>query len=173
MGKKEITIFHLHMTSPAQHLRKVQPAELVINEAKLKQAKVNRFLYKFIGESWYWLDKISWTDQQWIEYAEHENLRTWIAYTSGSIAGYYELQLQDEETVELKYFGLGPASIGKGFGGAMLSHAIDSAWRWGNETWGNTQRVWVNTCTLDHQHALTNYRSRGFTVFKEENVIDQ
>jgi len=29
-------------------------------------------------------------------------------------------------------------------------------------------RVWLHTCTLDHPHALLNYRKRGFAPYKTE-----
>ena len=166
-GHGEITVYHLEMLSSQHHQVKSLPTQLTVVEAEIKQAAVNRFLYQFIGADWNWYEKLSLSDQQWREYAENENLRTWIAYCSGSIAGYFELQKQADSTVELAYFGLAPASIGKGFGGALLSQAIEAAWQW-----GGTQRVWVHTCSLDHQHALANYQARGFSLFKTETVVD-
>lgn len=163
----EVTVFHLEMTSPEQHHKKVLPPELTITEAQIKQARVNQFLYRFVGEHWHWHEKLAWSDQQWLDYAENKNLRTWLGYSSGSIAGYYELQSQPESSVELMYFGLGPASIGKGFGGALLSHAIESAW-----SWGKPKRIRVHTCSLDHKHALSNYQARGFNIFKQEIVVE-
>ncbi len=165
--QNEVTVYYLEMLSPRQHQPKPLPEDLTVVEAQIRQASVNRFLYQFVGAPWNWLDKLSWSDEQWCEYAENPNLRTWIAYNRGSISGYFELQQQAESTIELKYFGLAPKAIGKGFGGALLSCAIESAWQW-----GDTRRVWVNTCTLDHQHALANYQSRGFEVFKRETIVD-
>jgi len=100
---------------------------------------------------------------QWKEFAENENLRTWVAYYKGSPAGYYELQQQDDGDVEIAYFGLAPKFIGKGFGGYLLSQAIESAW-----DWKGTKRVWVHTCTLDHPSALQNYKARGLEVYRVE-----
>jgi len=34
----------------------------------------------------------------------------------------------------------------------------------------NVERVWVHTCSLDHRHALDNYLSKGFKIFKEETI---
>ena len=31
--------------------------------------------------------------------------------------------------------------------------------------------MWVHTCSLDHKHALQTYRSKGFEIFKEEEII--
>ena len=30
--------------------------------------------------------------------------------------------------------------------------------------------MWVHTCSLDHKHALQNYKSKGFEIFKEEEI---
>ena len=124
---------------------------------------MNRFLYQLVGAEWQWIDKLSWSDDQWRRFAEADDLRPWLALYRGSPAGYYELQRQDDGNVEIAYFGLAPGFIGKGFGGYLLSQAITSAW-----DWQGTERVWVHTCTLDHPGALNNYRSRGMTVYRTE-----
>ena len=65
--------------------------------------------------------------------------------------------------MEIKYFGLAPAFIGKGFGGRLLTAAIEQAW-----DWGEVKRVWVHTCSLDHPGALSNYQARGMQLYKTE-----
>ncbi len=153
------------MNSPSDHREKPPVDGLLINEAQVKQYKVNRFLYDLIGEAWNWTDKANWPQERWEAYAHADDLRTWIAWSQGSIAGYFELQRQIEGATEIAYFGLAPAFIGKGFGGPMLSTAINLAWQW-----GDTTRVIVNTCSLDHPGALANYRARGFEVYRTEQV---
>ena len=32
------------------------------------------------------------------------------------------------------------------------------------------KRVWLHTCSLDHENALRNYISRGMKIFKKESV---
>lgn len=159
-----VTTYYLHMLSPSALVAKDAPEGLKITEAGIRQFQVNRFLYQFIGEKWQWTDKLSWSDAQWREFVESDRLRTWIAHYEGTIAGYYELLRQGDE-VEILYFGLAEAFIGRGFGGDLLSEAIRSAWEW-----QGTKRVWVHTCTLDHPGALRNYLSRGMTIFKEETA---
>ena len=159
----EITVYYLQMLSPGQ-LQAGRPApNLDIVEAQIKQWPLNRFLYQYVGGPWDWKEKLSWTEQQWQDYAEADNLRTWVAYERGSPAGYFELQKQAGKEVELKYFGLAEAFIGKGFGGSLLSFAIEQAW-----AWGDVERVWVHTCSLDHPSALANYQARGFELYKTE-----
>ena len=56
-----------------------------------------------------------------------------------------------------------PQFVGKGFGGCLLSHAIETAW-----DWEDAKRVWVHTCTLDHPAAVKNYQARGMTIYNTE-----
>jgi len=158
-----VTTYYLEMNSLSELKGKDKPVSLEVIEAELKEYRFNRYLYQLVGEAWNWEDKLVLSDEEWANYAKSENLRTWVAYTNGSIAGYYELQKQADANVELAYFGLAPKFIGKGYGGYLLSHAIQSAWSWGDVT-----RVWVHTCTLDHESALSNYQARGFSLYKTE-----
>lgn len=160
---QEVITYSLEMTSATALKPKLASNGLIVKECEIKQFQVNKFLYQFVGAAWAWTDKLKLSDTDWRTYAENENLRTWIAYYKGTIAGYFELQQQAEGTIELAYFGLAENFIGKGFGGYLLSQAIKEAW-----DWGNTQRVWVHTCSLDHPRALNNYLARGFKLYKEE-----
>lgn len=159
---QQVTTYYLEMLSSSSLINRENPGGLAVTECEIKQYQLNKFLYKLIGKQWLWEDKLSWTDKAWQEYVESENLRTWIAYYNGAIAGYFEL-LKDKSDVEIIYFGLVESFIGNGFGGYLLSKAINSAWEW-----PGTSRVWVHTCTLDHPSALQNYLSRGMKIYKEE-----
>lgn len=126
--------------------------------------RFNRDLYLSVGEMWSWNDKRVWTDEQWKEYAR--GLRTFGAYYDDSLAGYYELRRDGECGVEIAYFGLLPGFIGRGFGGALLTNAIEEAW-WMSPS---ISRVWVHTCNLDHPAAVANYQARGMVIYKQETA---
>jgi GNAT superfamily N-acetyltransferase len=160
---QDVTTYYLEMTSPDDLKGKPEPAGLEVIEAEVKEFRFNRYLYQLVGEQWQWTDKLSLTDDEWRQYAEQDNLRTWVAYHKGSIAGYYELQKQEDGNVEIVYFGFAPRFIGKGLGGYLLTRTLASAW-----SWGDTRRVWVHTCSLDHEAALSNYQARGMKVYKTE-----
>jgi GNAT superfamily N-acetyltransferase len=159
----EVTTYYLQMTSPDELAEKTESHGLVVTEAEINEYRFNRYLYQLVGEQWQWTDKLSLPEEVWKAYVESPNLRTWVGYYQGSIAGYYELESKADGEVELAYFGLAPDFIGKGFGGYFLSQAIKSAW-----SISGAQRVTVHTCTLDHPRALKNYQARGFVVYKEE-----
>lgn len=133
-----------------------------IDEATTPQWQFNCFLYCAVGERWRWLEKRSWTEQQWREYVESGRLRTFAAYYDGSPAGYFELRRDDKDDVQIEYFGLLPEFVGRGFGGALLTGALEAAWAM------QPSRVWVHTCTLDHPAALANYQARGMKSYRVE-----
>ena len=159
----ETTIYYLEMKQKKELKAKLPIQDLNITETVIKEYRFNRFLYCLVGEAWQWLDKINDPDEVWQAYSERENLRTWVAYYQGAIAGYFELEIGEDNQVEIKYFGLAAKFIGKGFGGALLSYAIEQAW-----TSCKAKRVWVHTCSLDHPSALANYQARGFSLYKQE-----
>ena len=49
----------------------------------------------------------------------------------------------------------------------MLSEAIKNSFKLG------AKRAWVHTCSLDHPHAINNYKSRGMKIFKSEILKEQ
>ena len=159
----DVTTYYLEMTDT----QALCPKPLLRQDVDIQQARVpcpelNRFLYTAVGGDWYWLDRLPWTYEQWRAWVEQPSVETWVAYVAGTPAGYFELEAQSGDNVELAYFGLLPQFIGTGLGGYVLTVAIERAWRMG------ATRVWVHTCTLDHPGALANYCARGFRVFREE-----
>ena len=133
-----------------------------VREKRDRDWRFNRDLYFAVGEIWSWIDKRPWTDEQWQEYALEPGLRTYGAYYDNTVAGYYELRRDDENGVEIAYFGVLPEFVGRGFGGALLTSAIEQAWRM------SPSRVWVHTCNRDHPQALANYQARGMKIYKVE-----
>ncbi len=158
-----VTTYHLEMNSITELNEKADSKGLNVVEAEIDEYKFNRFLYEYVGSPWEWTDKLSQSDSEWADYVENPNLRTWVAYQRGAIAGYFELLSKGDGTTEIMYFGLAEPFIGKGLGGYLLSQAIKNAW-----SMESTSRVYVHTCSLDHESALSNYKARGFTLYKTE-----
>lgn len=159
---REVTVWYLESRSQADLVPADNPGGVEIREARVKQYQFNRFLYQLVGAAWEWYDKLSWTDAQWQTYAEADALRTWVAWSEGSPAGYFELQTLPDGAVEICYFGLAEKFLGRRLGGYLLSEAIRQAWA------GGANRVSVNTCSLDHPNALKNYQRRGLSIYRTE-----
>lgn len=166
MGKPN-TVFHLEMCDRGMFRPSARPLGFGVKRISPPDPSRNRQLYRAVGGDWHWTDKLAWAEGDWHNYVCRDALNTYLGCVDGTEVGYFELESQDGGNVEIAYFGLLPAYIGHGLGGALLTAAIEIAWEL-----PGTQRVWVHTCTLDHTHALANYTKRGFSNFKIEDVPD-
>ena len=127
--------------------------------------QLNKFFYKEIGKKHRWIDRLSWTEKNWIKYVTSPDVKTYVLKEDLNLAGYFENIFQNEKNeCEIAYFGVLEEFIGKKYGGYLLSEAIKESFRLG------ARRVWVHTCSLDHKHALENYKSRGMKIFKSETI---
>ncbi len=134
-----------------------------LNLIELKDFQLNKFFYKEIGKKCYWVDRLVWTDRNWIEYVSNKNLITYILKNNDNLVGYCEIILNKEkQESEIAYFGILEEYFGKKLGGFFLTEAIKKLFLL------NVKRVWVHTCSLDHKNALKNYLARGMEVFKSE-----
>ena len=130
-----------------------------------KDFELNKFFYKQIGVDHYWRDRLAWSDKEWLRYSKNKNLETHIFKKKDDLVGFYEQEYHPEANeVELINMGILKEFRGLKLGSTLLSHAIASASR------KNPNRMWVHTCSLDHKYALTNYKSKGFEIFKEEEI---
>ena len=131
-----------------------------------KDFQLNKFFYKNIGKNCQWVDRLIWTDLNWINYVSDAKISTYILKEKDEIAGYFELLFnRDTKEVEIIYFGILKEYFGKRLGGYLLSEAIKISFSMG------TSRIWVHTCSLDHKNALNNYLSRGMKIFKSQTLI--
>ena len=127
--------------------------------------QLNKFFYKNVGKKHHWVDRLVWTDKQWIEYTSDIKVNTYVLKKDTDLAGYFELIThKDKNEVEIAYLGLLEEYQNKQLGSYLLSSAIK------NSFLNNTQRVWVHTCSLDHKNALKNYIARGMKIFKKETA---
>ena len=67
------------------------------------------------------------------------------------------------ENVEVSYFGLMPAFVGKRIGPWFLNECLTLIRRTEPQA-----RIWVHTCSWDHPKAYATYVSAGFKYYKEE-----
>ena len=125
--------------------------------------QLNKFFYKNIGKNHKWVDRLSWSEEKWINYVTNQNVKTYVFKYKEDLVGFFELiyHLEKNET-EIAYFGILEEFRNKKLGSYLLSEAIKKSFI------DKVNRVWVHTCSLDHKNALNNYKSRGMKIFKTE-----
>ena len=127
--------------------------------------QINKFFYKQIGKDHFWRDRLVWTDKQWLKYSSNPLLETWTLQSNkNDLIGYYEIEKHENKEFELINMGVLSEYRSKGFGSLLLKHVLRKSYE------NKAQKVWVHTCSLDHKFALSNYLSRGFKIFKEEQI---
>ena len=125
--------------------------------------QLNKFFYKTIGKNHKWLDRLSWSEEKWINYVSSKNVQTFVFKNTDELVGFFELIFHpNKNETEIAYFGILEEYQNKKLGSYLLSEAIKKSFK------NNINRVWVHTCSLDHKNALNNYISRGMKIFKTE-----
>jgi GNAT superfamily N-acetyltransferase len=142
---------------------------LVFSRVEPPMPALNRFLYTAVGAPWFWIERRSWTLEQWTSYlGRGDAVETWILSQDGVPAGYVEFETRPDNAIEIVYIGLLKEFIGDGRGGHLLSKAVERIFARG------ASKVLLETCNLDHGHAIANYTARGFrevsSVIKQKEI---
>ena len=166
--KIEVTVTYLEMTVPPRRAAAGAPSDGTrVMRAEKPTGSVYRYLYDTVGEPWLWYERRRMSDAALAAIVQDADVRIDVLYVAGVPAGYAELDFRRKDEVELGYFGLMPEFIGAGYGGYLLDRAIDTAWK------TKPERLWVNTCTMDHPRALKVYRRAGFVPYRRtRHIID-
>ncbi|WP_042456217.1 GNAT family N-acetyltransferase [Streptacidiphilus jiangxiensis] len=171
-----MTIWHLEQPSasvlPGEPVPAPAGLDLAVVRAEAIGPEFARFLYTAVGGVWNWTDRLGWSHADWEKWLAVEGTETWVAWVGGSPAGYVQLAPHDEGVVEVVYFGLLPAFIGRGLGGHLLDLGLRRAWDLAERhpALPATRKVIVETCSLDGPAALRNYHARGFALARTETV---
>ena len=141
------------------------PEDYKVQIIKPVDFQLNKFFYKNVGKKHHWVDRLVWTEKQWIEYTSDEKVKTYVLKNNNDLAGYFELiSHKDKNEIEIAYLGLLEEYQNKKLGSYLLSSAIKKSFL------EKPHRVWVHTCSLDHKNALKNYTARGMKIFKKETI---
>ena len=163
---EEVKRSYLEINSLTDLQESEQPTEdYIVDLIEPTDFQLNKFFYKNIGKKHKWVDRLIWTEDQWIKYVSNKNVKTFVLKNKNDLVGFFELIIHyEKKEVEIAYFGILEEHQNKKLGSYLLSDAIKKSFQ------ENVDRVWLHTCSLDHKHALNNYLSRGMKIFKSEIV---
>ena len=152
------TVWYLQMTAQDQFTPASTEKDFKVKAFARPTGEEIRRLWMSVGEPQQWTSRIEWTAQQWSDLAADENTKFWVGQTAGRESGFFELRVEGTD-VQIHFLGLFPKFIGRGYGGHLLNEAVNNAWALGAE------RVYLQTNSRDHDHALANYLGRGFQIY--------
>ncbi len=151
-----VTVTFLRLDRPPPGEARALPDDTSLLRLPRPSVAFYRFLYDTVGAPYVWWLRRSLTDEALAGILADPAVSIHVLYRDGEPAGFFELDARGRPTVNLSYFGLMPAAVGLGIGGAFLRVAIDTAVGMG------ARAITVNTCTADHPRALPGYLRAGF-----------
>jgi GNAT superfamily N-acetyltransferase len=159
-GKLAEVATALEMTAPP--LRRPVPASHRFAVRRVERPALDwyRDLFRRVGEPWLWFSRLRLDDAGLAAIVHDPAVEVSVLVVDGRDEGLLELDFRVPGEVELAFFGVTQALVGKGAGRFLMDVALQRAWA------AAPRRVWVHTCTLDHPGALDFYRRSGFVAYR-------
>ncbi len=159
----ETTVTYLAMAARPPHLPPMPTApRLALMRAENIPLHFYRYLYRAVGGSWLWVERLDLSDEALAEKVHADSVEIFVLYANGSPGGYYELDFADPKSTKLVYFGLMNELTGMRIGPWLLGTAVSEGFSRG------ATEILVNTCTMDHPAALPLYQRLGFNPIRRE-----
>ena len=152
----EVTVTYLEMDTAPTFTRPHAPVgePVALMRAKSPPVWYFLFLYRTVGAQYEWVQRLEDDPGDLDDFVSDDKVGIYTLLRGGWPAGFFMLDWRKEGVTDLSYFGLVPDAVGQGLGSWLLKTAILTAW-----DVPGTQRVTVNTCTLDHPRALAQYQT--------------
>lgn len=140
-------------------LRPLPPSPLRLQPWPAPAPDTYRALFRRVGAPWLWFSRLAVDDATLLKTIRDPAVSIHAVLDRRGIEiGLIELDRRTPGECILAFFALVPELAGKGHGRWMMAQALALAWTRGVE------RVWLQTCTLDHPSALGFYRAQGFVA---------
>ena len=145
----------------------VPPSPLALHRVHPSPSEY-RELFRAVGAPWLWFSRLIMDDPALRAVIEHPAVVLFDVRDGEEAVGMLELDRRVAGECELSFLGLVPDYAGQGHGRWLLAEAVARAWS------GDSARIHVHTCSLDHPAALGAYRRAGFVAVarKLETFID-
>ena len=138
--------------------------KVAIMRAEQTPAHFYRYLYDKIGRDYYWVERLTWDDDELKKMLHDSRVHLYVLYVGGVPAGFAECDFRKESSGYIAYFGLTPEFIGRRIAPWFLNQIVELCWV------QPISKLLVNTCTLDHPRALPLYQRGGFTEIGRAHV---
>jgi len=158
------TVTYLAMDTPPEAAAPPLPTDLRLEVATDPPVWFFLSLYGAVGRDYEWVDKFDEAPEDLRSYLHRPDMELTTAYRHGWPQGFFLLDWRLPGTCDLAYFGLVPEAVGTGIGAKLLAAAIEAGW-----ARAGTERMTLNTCTLDHPRALQVYQEAGFHPVRRED----
>jgi len=160
------TVTFLEMLRPPH--RKVHhapPGPVAILKAEQPPLHFYRYLFDAVGRDHCWIMRKDLDDEALADIVYNDKTDIHLLYFSGWPGGFCESSEIGKGVIEIKYFGLVKECIGQGIGSYFLDQMLHYLWT------EDIRRLIVETCTMDHPHALPLYQKYGFSPYGQTERV--
>lgn len=158
-GKLANVVTYLEMKAPPAQ-GSLTMSEFEIRRVERPELHWYRRLFRDVGEPWLWFSRLRMPEDELRAILSDPAVDIFALAYKGSDQGLLEFDRRRFPDIEVTYFGVTPALIGKGAGRALFAHGLALEWQ------HHPQRIWLHTCTADHPSALQFYRKFGLVPYK-------
>ena len=161
-GKIAAVVTSLEMLQPPPARPEHVDAGLALQHVAKPDLDWYRALFRRVGESWIWFSRLMMDDAALAAIIHDPQLEVYVLKRGEQEAGLLELDFRKADECEIGYFGVAAPFVGTGAGRWLMNRALARAWA------RPIRRLWVHTCTFDHQDALAFYVRSGFRPFRQQ-----
>ncbi len=159
-GKLAAVVTYLEMRTSPPAAFSPTLSDFTIRRVTVPDLDWYRRLYREIGGPWLWFSRLRMTDNELRAILHNPAIDIFVLSHNGVDGGLLEFERRRMPDIEILYFGVTPALIGKGAGHALLEHCLPLEWA------HRPNRIWLHTCSWDHPKALAFYVKVGFVPYK-------
>jgi GNAT superfamily N-acetyltransferase len=159
-GKIANVVTYLEMLAPPTSGPEPDRADLVFRRVADPDVGWYKATIRSIGEKWLWFSPLVMPEARLAALLRNPLLEVHALERDGETVGIAELDRRVGGEVEISFFGVAGSEIGTGAARLLMNRVLERAFR------GGTRRVWLHTCTFDHQAAVPFYLKSGFRPFK-------
>ena len=123
-------------------------------------------LYKKVGRHYIWNYRPSQSKEKVQEIISNTTTRIYFFIKNDDTIGFSEVGCSDAQNIEIVHFGLLQSQINKGLGKELFKALLKDLWAL------SPDRIYLSTCGLDHEKAVTFYQNAGFSIFKEKGNVE-
>lgn len=154
------TTFFLTMELSRRKLERASQRQVCLTPGPRLSCAEYREVYLRVGGPWGWRSRRNWGDTQIASHLLRTDREIRVLRDGPDAIGFFEIEIGAHGDAEIRYFGLVPEAIGRGWAHPFLEEAIACAGARG------VRRLLIKTSSTDHPKALALYQRAGFELMR-------
>ena len=127
-GKLANVVTYLEMRTPSPTSPTPTMSDFTVRRVDQPDLDWYRRLFRSIGENWLWFSRLRLSDDELRAILHDPGIDIYVLSHNGADVGLLEFDRRHMPDIEISFFGVTQAMIGKGAGHALLAHCLPLAW---------------------------------------------